>query len=75
MVGHLGCPLSHEPTSHIDNACNQVRQEPQDHTDGHSASGRVEIGLLGAEGDKTVEDANTEEDERENAGPEELLTS
>lgn len=74
VVGHLGCPLGHKPTSHVDNACNQVRQEAQNHPDGHSASGRVEVGLLGGEVDKAVEDANTEEDERENVGPEELFT-
>lgn len=74
MVGHLGCSLGHEPASHIDNACNQVRKKAQNHPDGHSPGGRVEVGLLGTEGDKTVEDANTEEDERKNVGPEELFS-
>lgn len=68
----FGSCLRHETSDNICNGCNQLRQKAQNHPDGQGPGGRVEIRLLGAQCDKTIEDANANEDKRKCDRPKEL---
>lgn len=67
-MSQFGRSLSFDARRNVSKCCNQLWQEAQHHADGEGTGSRVEICFLGAQSDKTVENADTDKGEGETDG-------